>query len=150
VGTVRRDVLLVRAGARVCALPLAHVAETMRPLARVPLPGVPAFVEGAAVVRGVPAPVVNLDALLGGPGGAPGRFVRVLCGGRSALLAVDAVLGVARLAPDDPSPGLLSGAPAAAVEALAARGVELLVTLDAARLVPDVAFAALDRAETAR
>jgi purine-binding chemotaxis protein CheW len=137
-------VLLVRAGRRLCALPVAAVVETMRPLPFAPLAGLPPFVRGAAVVRGTPLPVVHLDALLGGGEGAPpGRFVVVRCAGRQAALAVDAVLGLARLAaPDGAGAPLLAGAAAGAVGALGALDRELLVLLESSRLVPEEAWAA--------
>ncbi|MFL5302954.1 MAG: chemotaxis protein CheW, partial [Anaeromyxobacteraceae bacterium] len=62
-GPSRPNVLLVRAGSRLCALPLACVVETLRPLHTSPLAGTPACVSGVAVVRGAPTPVVDLDAL---------------------------------------------------------------------------------------
>lgn len=131
--------LLVRAGARVCALPVESVLETMRPLPISTLPEAPPFVSGVAVIRGEPVPVVDLHALLGG--GAPGvaaRFVTVRAGARSVALAVERVLGIEALtASAAAAPPLLSGASAAAVEALASRDGDLLVVLSAARLVPD-------------
>jgi purine-binding chemotaxis protein CheW len=130
--------LLVRAGPRVCAIALEHVVETMRPLAVAPLAAAPPFVDGAAVVRGLPLPVVHLDRFLGGAGAPPARFVHVRAGGRDAVLGVDAVIGVAPAAPRDGARAdrLLGAAPGEAVEALAALDGELLVVLEAARLVP--------------
>jgi len=160
-----RDVLLVRAGARVCALPIADVAETMRPLPTVPLAGTPPYVAGAAIARGVAAPVVNLDALLAGSAGSPGspgsdvpgdriganaRYVRLRCGGRSALLAVDAVVGVSRLASrEGDAPPLLSAAAGGVVESLGALDGALLLVLRASRLVPEEAFRAIAAGEPA-
>ena len=154
-----QDVLLVRAGARICALPIADVAETMRPLPTVPLAGTPPYVAGAAIARGVAAPVVNLDALLAGsagsdvPGdriGANARYVRLRCGGRSALLAVDAVVGVSRLASrEGDAPPLLSAAAGGVVESLGALDGALLLVLRASRLVPEEAFRAIAAGEPA-
>jgi purine-binding chemotaxis protein CheW len=132
----------------VCALRVADVVETMRPLPVAPLAGAPAFVAGAAIARGEAAPVVSLDALLAGAAASaaapPGRFVLVRAGERRALLAVDAVLGVATLAAADAAaPPLLATAASGAVEALAARDGELLLVLRAARLVPEAAWQAL-------
>jgi purine-binding chemotaxis protein CheW len=138
-----RPVVLVRAGARVCALAVADVVETMRPLPVAPLAGAPTFVAGAAIARGEATPVVNLDALLSGAPASetppPARFVLVRAGGRHALLAVDAVLGVTALAGGADAPPLLAAAASGAVEALGARDGELLVVLRSARLVPDAA-----------
>jgi len=160
-----QDVLLVRAGARICALPIADVAETMRPLPTVPLAGTPPYVAGAAIARGVAAPVVNLDALLAGSAGSPGspgsdvpgdriganaRYVRLRCGGRSALLAVDAVVGVSRLASrEGDAPPLLSAAAGGVVESLGALDGALLLVLRASRLVPEEAFRAIAAGEPA-
>lgn len=140
------QVVLVRAGPRVCALPVASVVETMRPRPIAPLAGVPPFVAGVAVVRGEPVPVVHLGAFLGDAApGAPARFVTVRAGPRLAALAVDAVIGVAALpARDAAALPLLADACAGAVEALRARDDGLLVVLRTARLVPDDVGRALD------
>ena len=58
--------LVFRAGSMLCALRLADVIETMRPLGTRPLAGTPAFVRGVSIVRGVPTPVVDVARLLGG------------------------------------------------------------------------------------
>ena len=70
-------VLVVMVGARTCAFPLQHVAETMRPLPIEPIAGTPGFVRGVSVIRGVPTPVVDLKALLENSENSPsyGRFV---------------------------------------------------------------------------
>ena len=57
-------VLVVLVGARACAFPLRHVAETLRPLPIKPVAGTPGFVRGVSVIRGTPTPVVDLKALL--------------------------------------------------------------------------------------
>ncbi|HZZ85477.1 MAG TPA: chemotaxis protein CheW [Anaeromyxobacteraceae bacterium] len=141
----RHHVLLVRAGARVCALPIADVIETFRPLPVSPLAATPPFVLGVAVVRGEPAPVISLGQLLSGTSGPPpSRFVGVRCGARVAALAVEAVLGVSAL-PDGLAPGLplLEQAGGAAVEAAGVLGSELLLLLRSARVVPEECWAAL-------
>ena len=143
-------VLLVRAGGRLCALPIASVVETMRPLPVAPLPGAPPPVLGVAIVRGEPVPVVDLGALVAGAPqpGEVARFVTVRAGGRTAALAVSAVAGVARL---DPSGArdvpLVRDACAGALESLRARDGDLVLVVGAARLVPDEAVAALGRRE---
>ena len=55
----RIPVLVVMVGARACAIPLDHVAETMRPLPIEPVAGTPGFVRGVSVIRGAPTPVVD-------------------------------------------------------------------------------------------
>ncbi len=138
-------VLLVRAGPRVCALPLVAVVETLRPLPVSAIAGVPAFVSGVAIVRGEAVPVLALGALLGDREPAPpARFVTVRAGARTAALAVDGVIGVAALGAGDASAlPLLADAYGGAVEALGARDEDLLVVLRAARLVPDEVHRAL-------
>jgi purine-binding chemotaxis protein CheW len=137
--TESESVLLVRAGARVCALPVAAVVETMRPLPIAPLSGVPAYVTGVSRVRGEPVPVVHLGVFLGDPvPTAPERLVTVRAGGRTAALAVDGVLGIAALdrAAATRLP-LVADACAGALESLRARDEELVLVLRAARLVPE-------------
>jgi len=140
--------LLCRAGSRLCALPLADVAETMRPLPIDTLDGTPSFVAGVAVVRGAPVPVVDVRRLLGGAvHSAPAaRFVTVRIGTRRIALAFDSVLGVRRFdAPaDDGMPPLLQDAGAGVISAIRALDAELLVVLEAARAVPDTLWAALE------
>jgi purine-binding chemotaxis protein CheW len=141
--------LLVRAGARVCALPLATVVETMRPLPVSAIAGVPAFVSGVAIVRGEAVPVMGLGAFLGDREPAPPtRFVTVRAGPRTAALAVDEVVGVAALdARDAPPLPLLADPYGGAVEALGARDEDLLLVLRTARLVPDDVHRALEALE---
>lgn len=143
-GSPRETLLLVRAGARLCGLPVTAVSETMRPLAVAGAAGAPAWVRGVCVVRGEPAPVVDLSALLGGdPDPSPGRFVAVRAEGRPVVLAVAAVLGVTHL---DPAAArtvpLVRDACAGVVDALGALDGDLLVVLGAARLVAEAASAA--------
>jgi chemotaxis signal transduction protein len=52
-------VLVVMVGARACAFPLHHVAETMRPLPIKHVAGTPGFVCGVSVIHGTPTPVVD-------------------------------------------------------------------------------------------
>lgn len=148
-GTSVDSVLLVRAGARVCALPISSVVETMRPLPVAPLAGVPAWVSGVARVRGEPVPVVHLGRFLGDREATPpARLVTVRGRDRVAALAVDGVLGVAALGPEDARRlPLVADACAGAVESLRARDEDLVLVLRSARLVPDdVELAAAARA----
>lgn len=143
-------VLLCRSNTRLCALPLAHVLETMRALPADPLPDLPPFLLGVSMIRGAAVPVVALARLLGAAGpGAPGRYVTLRLGQRQVALAVDAVLGVrsmagAELAAIAP---LLHDADAGMVEAIATVDSELMLVLAAARLVPDEVWQALDARE---
>jgi purine-binding chemotaxis protein CheW len=146
----RRTSVVCRVGARLCALPLAQVVETMRPLATSPVAGAPGFVSGVAIIRGAPVPVIDAGALLGGGAGRAdaGRLVTVRVGSRHVALAVDAVLGVREL-PDASLaelPSLLSDARAGGVESLGALDDGLLLFLDGARLVPESVWEAVDAA----
>jgi purine-binding chemotaxis protein CheW len=143
----RRASVVCRVGARLCALPLDQVVETMRPMAVEPVPGAPAFVIGVAIIRGAPVPVVDAGALLGGEA-ARGRLITVRIGSRHVALAVDEVLGVRRLAAAALTalPPLLRDARQDGVASLGALDDGLLLVLEGARLVPDSLWAALQTA----
>jgi purine-binding chemotaxis protein CheW len=131
--------LLCRARERLCALPIEHLLETMRPLPIEPFPGVPGFVSGLSIVRGTAVPVIDLGALLGSlePPNAT-RFVTVKVASRQVSLAVEEVVGICEL-PGTLSalPPLLGDAAGDAVSAVATLDAGLLLVLQAARLVPD-------------
>lgn len=142
-------VLALRAGPTSCALPVAHVVETLRPLPTQPLPDAPTFVLGLAVIRGEPTPVIDLARLLGTATGTCTRFVTVAVDGRRAALAVDAVNGVRSL-----PAGALGTLPpllreAERVEAVGRLDAQLLLVLRAARLVSEEEWARIDGAKTA-
>ncbi len=147
----KQRALLVRAGSQVCALPLEHVVETMRPAPVSPLSGTPPYVLGVAVVRGKPVPVVDLDAFLGSTAVFTGnRFVVLRTGTRQVVLAVREVVGVGAVADANPDVvPLVSGACDGAVESLATLDDELLITLRLARLVPQAVWDAVAAAESA-
>ena len=90
--------LITKVGALTCAIPIAHVVETMRPLPVEPIGAMPACVLGLAIVRGVPAPVIDAARLLGVTPGESSRFVALRMGERAAVLVVDAVVDVRRFA----------------------------------------------------
>lgn len=93
VGALR--VLLLRAGERACALPLANVVEIMRPLPIERIDGAPPFVLGTSIVRGVLSPVVDLARLIGASSVVSAkRFVSVSLEGEITSLAVNEVRGV--------------------------------------------------------
>lgn len=138
--------LLCRARTRLCALPLPHVVETLRPLPVAGLAGAPPFVVGLSVIRGAPVPVVDVGALLpGSDPSRPTRFVIVRLEGRRVALALESVLGVGELPGTlQLLPALLAGASAEAVAAVGTLDAELLLVLEAARTVPDSVWRALD------
>jgi len=131
--------LLCRVRDVLCTLPLEHVEETMRPLAVEAIAGVPSFVQGLAVVRGVPIPVVDVARLFSGDSSHPARFVTVKTGTRHIALAVDAVLGVVEIPPAsvETLPPLFQTAGLDAIAAIGVLDAELLLVLRNTRLVPD-------------
>jgi len=131
--------LLCRVQSRLCALPLEHVVETMRPLPIEALPAAPSFVRGLAIVRGTPIPVVDAARLLGAGEARPTRFVSVKVAGRRVALAVDGVIGVQRIPPESVQelPPLLQEAGADIVSAIARLDADLLLVLRSARLLAE-------------
>lgn len=133
----RLDALLCRVNESVCALPLEHVVEVMRPLPVEALNGAPPFVAGLARIRGMAVPVLDLGRLITGADvQAVTRFVTVRSEGRVVALEVDDVLGIAPLS------GALSELPPlfhdddGPIAALGDRDRALLLVLSTARLVP--------------
>ncbi len=139
--------LVARSRGKLLALALADVIETMRPLPVSRLEGAPQFVLGAAVIRGVPTPVIDAGTLVGGDGAAqPGsRFVSLRQGARRAALAVEEVLGVRTLVPADLAalPPLMEGIAAGLVESVAAKDEQLLLVLRSGRLAPEEVWRAM-------
>jgi purine-binding chemotaxis protein CheW len=148
-GLVR--LLVCRVGAKVCALPLEHLLETMRPLPTEPLARLPEFVLGLALIRGRPTPVLDARALLGSPREhAPGRYVILDLtgdGARVAALAVDAVLGVRDVRAERLAelPSLLRLPDRDVVAAVAPLDTELLLLLERAQLLPDELWQRLEQ-----
>jgi purine-binding chemotaxis protein CheW len=143
--------LVVAVKGRLCAVPLAHVIEIMRPLSLEPISDVPSFVQGISIIRGIPTPVVNLGALLGMPNGVADRFITLRVGERQVALSVDSVLGVREL---DVSilgelPPLLQGASKNAIETMGTLDEQLLVVLCAGWELPDEVWQRLTALEVA-
>ena len=138
--------LLFRVRARLCALPLAHVVETMRPLPVQAISSSALGVLGLAMIRGEAVPVLDLAALLGSDAddretqASPrtARFVTVRAADRRVALAVDGVTGARLLTRHSfrALPPLLRDTEADVVESIGALDAELLLVLRAARLVP--------------
>jgi purine-binding chemotaxis protein CheW len=138
-------ILVVGVHTHVCALPLMQVIETMRPLPVEPIAGVPSFVRGVSIIRGVPTPVVDLGALVGMPGGVAGRFVTLRVDERQVALSVDTVLGVHHL---DSStiqklPPLFQKVSKDVIEAMGTLDTQLLVVLRQGWALPDEVWKAL-------
>lgn len=144
--------LLCGVGASVCALPIAQVGETLRPLPVEPLAGLPAFVLGVAIIRGAATPVLDASRLIGAPQQSESeRFVTLKLGERAAALAVGNVLGVRALpGAEQELPPLLRDVAAEAVHTIGRLDGQLLWVLESARLVPDSVWQALEQAAPGR
>ncbi|TAK22090.1 MAG: chemotaxis protein CheW [Chloroflexota bacterium] len=138
--------LLCRVRGALCALPLEHVVETMRPLPVEPLAGTPPFVRGVSIIRGVPLPVVDAALLVNAQHDDPARFVTLRVGGRQVALAVNEVVGVRAIKPEGfhDLPPLLREVAADVITSIGALDHELLLTLQSARLVPDSVWATVE------
>lgn len=141
-----RASLVCRVEARLCALPLHCVIETMRALPVEPIAGAPEFIAGFARVRGEAVPVVDAARLLGGRAGRARRFVTVRGAHSVIAIAVDEVLAVRELVDDGivalpPLAGAVAGEVIAAIGTLDA---QLLIVLQTARLVPDSVLDAVE------
>jgi purine-binding chemotaxis protein CheW len=139
--TLGRSVsLVVGAGGQSCAIPIAYVDETMRPLPIAPIVGAPQYLLGLSVIRGASVPVVDLPTLIGSSRGETmSRFVALRLDGRRAALAVGAVMGLRELERSDleAMPPLLRGAHADVIEAVGVLDACFLFVLRAARLLPE-------------
>jgi purine-binding chemotaxis protein CheW len=146
-----RRSLVVRVQTRVCAVPLEHVVETMRPLPLESIAGMPAFVRGVSIIRGVPTPVVDLGALLGAPSNEFERIVTLRLSDRQVALAVNAVLGVRDLdlSAIQELPPLLGGTSTDLLEAIGTLDEQFLMVLRAGWELPDEVWAALAAQELA-
>lgn len=130
-------VLLARLGSRLCALPLGSVVECMRPLPTEPLPGMPPFLLGVSIIRGLPVPVVDLNVLIGLRSEPPCRFILLRLESRRVAVAVTAVIGVCRVENDvmQNLPPLLEEIDAETVTAIGVRDAQFLFTLQLGRVV---------------
>lgn len=139
-----RNWLVCRVQDSLCALPLSNVVETLRPLKIEVVEGAPEAVLGFSVIRGVPVLVVDAGRLLTGLPGSAARFVILAIGERRIALAVSAVLDVRAAAPQSVQalPPLLQGACRECVDEVGRLDDELLLVLNAARLLPDPSWAA--------
>jgi purine-binding chemotaxis protein CheW len=143
--------LICETGGRLIALPLAGVAEIMRPLPIELFPGTPGFIPGVATVRGTVVPVVDVGLLLGLGESQPTRFVTLTLDGRLVALAVDAVIGIQTLDPGTlhDLPPLLQSAGHDTLSAVGTLDAGLLLALDDAHLVPDSVWELLSEQVTA-
>jgi purine-binding chemotaxis protein CheW len=146
-------VFVVMVGARACAFPLHHVAETMRPLPIQHVAGVPGFVCGVSVIRGTPTPVVDLKALLENCENSPsyGRFVSLKLEYHRVVIGVDSVVGLINLDSTQLGelPPLLKDLNADLIESFGSRDAQLLLVLRAARIIPEEVWTTLAASEAA-
>jgi purine-binding chemotaxis protein CheW len=115
------------------------VLETMREQPLRPLSGVPDYVRGLSLIRGITTPVVSLSRLLeGGLGPESSRLVLVRAGEHQVALAVDSVLGVTDLDRLEAQelPALVSEIRQQHVASIHQRDGELVLLLSTARLLP--------------
>lgn len=124
--------LLVRAGQRVCALPIGAVRRIVRALDVHPLPGAAEELLGLSEFAGEPLPVVSLARLIQAPTGAnPAHPVTIVVWigegeGREPLgLAADAALDVVTL-----PPGSVVGGDGGLIQGEAPVGSEIVRVLD--------------------
>ncbi len=145
-----RKALIVGLKGCVCAVPLTHVIETMRPLAVEPISGVPSFVRGVSIIRGIPTPVVDLGAVLGSPSDRTERFVTLRVGDKQVALSVDAVFGVRDLdtiLTIRELPPLLQRASKGVVETIGTLDDQVLMVLQTGWELPDEVWQALTAQE---
>lgn len=132
------QVVLTRVSQGFCAFSVADVVEIMRPGPVQPVPEAPDWVLGLAVIRGGPVPVVDLGRFLAASKPRPaGRWLTLRIAGRQVAVAVPEVLGVRDLDANlfGELPPLTRGA-----AGMASAGVldnELLLVLEAARVMPE-------------
>ena len=129
------SVLIAKVGALTCAIPIAHVVETMRPLPVEPLGRGAAYVRGVAVIRGVATVVIDTANLLATTSTGTKRFVIVRTGDRKAALMVDEVIDIRSLDALGALPPLAASASGETIRAIGAVDAGLVVVLEAARLV---------------
>jgi purine-binding chemotaxis protein CheW len=136
--------LVFRAGQLLCALRLDDVIETMRPLVVQPLAGTPPYVSGIGIMRGEPAPVIDVARLLGGRDAQVTRFVAVRTDRGPIALATGPVMGIRPTLSDTDQQNapLLGAAPARMVAAVGTVDTEPIFQLHSMRLVPDEVWAA--------
>lgn len=143
--------LICRCGSLLCALALEHVMESMRPLPVSPVPAMPSFLLGLAIIRGSATPVVHVALLMGeAEPVAPTRFVSMKMGARTAAFAVDSVVGIRALKRElvQEIPILLQKVESGGVAAITLLDTELLLVLESARIIPEGVWDALAEQES--
>lgn len=156
-----RQFVTFRVGMEDYGLPIASIAEVIRPLRVTPLPRMPEFVEGVINLRGTIIPVVDLRKRFAlNDGGRDPRKARMLitrgawpegaAQGRGLLaLAADSVSDVISLTAQqiDPAPAAATGAQAEFIVGMGKRGDQLIILIDLTRILSRqerIALAAAD------
>lgn len=151
-GAGGQKALIMGVRKRVCAIPLKYVIEIMRPLPVQAIFGVPSFVLGVAIIRGIPTPVVDLGAILGAHNESAGeRFVTVRVGMRQVAVFVNMVHGIHDLdvLSTQELPPLLREASRDIVERIGTLDEQLLMVLRSGWRLPDEIWDAVAAQEVA-
>ena len=139
--------LVIAVGAHVCAVPVEHVEETMRPLPVEPLAGTPRFLLGLSVIRGAATPIVDLGMLLDprARSARHARFVVLKVGEQRIGVGVDFVVGVQRLdiAKLSALPPIVRDVRTDYIEAVGSLDTQLLMVLRTSRIIPEDVWAEL-------
>ena len=131
--------LVFKAGPLYCALPLEEVVETMRPLQTRPLAGTPPYVRGLTILRGAPAPVIDVTLLITGAAGEIDRYIAVRAGRGPIACATGVVLGVRQIEVEPPEgpAAIFTGVSKALIAGVGSIGTDPLLLLRGIRTVPD-------------
>lgn len=138
--------LLFRIGGWIGALPVGHVGEILRPLPLERVHGLPKFVLGLSVVRGLAVPVVDVSLLLRECDLKDShRWVVVRAEHRRLVLAVETVLGLRRinLGALEGMPLLLERTRPEYLESMGTLDSQIVVVLRTARILSEEAWQAL-------
>ncbi len=141
--------VVFRAGTLLAGLPLRDVVETLRPLPVRPLAGTQPFVRGLTILRGRPAPVVDVGLLLTAHEAPVQRYLAVGTARGPVALATGEVLGLRHPDGDTVQRNVALLGPAAArlVDAVGSLDGEPLFLLHSLAVVPDAVWAAVAAAE---
>ena len=147
-GRYSSSLLVCQVQGHMCALPIEHVCEIMRPLHIEHIPGAPDYILGMSVIRGEATPVLNMASLFDQTASRIERFIAIKVTGRPLALAVGQVHGVSVFAMADlfALPPLVQNLGADLIESIGVRDAALLLVLNGARLLPEEAWPQLEGA----